>query len=304
MHSKSDLKTMMLPISMVTGALFYPWMGYLTFLSPYLIFIMLTITYCKMEPKDIKPHGNEAYLLCVQLVLSGLVYGVLSLWNRTIAGGVFICVFVPTATAAPVITSLLGGSLSRVATYSLLVNIVVALIGPAVLAGIGEHADMTFRESFLLICSKVLPLLLMPMALAFLLRYYLPGIHKIIARHQKWSFYIWAISLFIVVGSSVSFAINNWRAELTMTMVWLAIGALIVCVLQFWIGRRVGRHFGDAVSGGQSLGQKNTLLAVWLALAYLNPIASIAPASYVAWQNIINSWQLMRAGKVDGSTDD
>ena len=79
-----------------------------------------------------------------------------------------------------------------------------------------------------------------------------------------------------------------------MTMIWLALGALIVCVLQFWIGRKVGRRYGDAVSGGQSLGQKNTLLAVWLALAYLNPIASIAPASYVAWQNIINSWQLMR----------
>ena len=40
--------------------------------------------------------------------------------------------------------------------------------------------------------------------------------------------------------------------------------------------------------------QKNTVLAVWLALAYMNPIASIAPAAYIACQNIVNSWQIMK----------
>ena len=77
-------------------------------------------------------------------------------------------------------------------------------------------------------------------------------------------------------------------------MIWLALGALAVCLIQFKIGRMVGRRFGDPVSGGQGMGQKNTVLAVWIALAYMNPVASIAPASYIAWQNIINSWQIMR----------
>ena len=163
MHARPNLKTMMLPIAMLGGALFYPWMGYLTFLSPYLIFVMLTITYCKMEPSDIRPHRFEWSLLGVQLAISGLVYLLLSGWNHTIAGGVFICVFVPTATAAPVITSMLGGSLARVTTYSLLVNIVVAASGPGILAAIGEHAEMSFWESMMLICSKVVPLLLAPM---------------------------------------------------------------------------------------------------------------------------------------------
>ena len=46
------------------------------------------------------------------------------------------------------------------------------------------------------------------------------------------------------------------------------------------------------ISGAQSLGQKNTVLAVWLALNYLNPLVSAAPAAYVAWHNIVNSWQI------------
>ena len=78
-------------------------------------------------------------------------------------------------------------------------------------------------------------------------------------------------------------------------MTWLALGALAVCLLQFKIGRAVGRRFGDPVAGGQGLAQKNTVLAVWLALAYMNPVASIGPAAYIAWQNIVNSWQLIKA---------
>lgn len=77
-------------------------------------------------------------------------------------------------------------------------------------------------------------------------------------------------------------------------MAALTLGALVVCLIQFKIGRMVGRRFGDPIAGGQGLAQKNTVLAVWLALAYMNPLASIGPAAYIAWQNIINSAQLMR----------
>lgn len=294
MHVKSNLKTLMLPIAMVGGAVFYRWMGYVTFLSPYLIFAMLTITYCRLQPRDLKPSRFDAVMLGVQMSLSVLVLCALWWFNPIVAGGVFICVFIPTATAAPVITSMLGGSISKVATYSLASNLAVAVTGPVILAAIGDHPELTFLQSFGLICSRVLPLLLCPIALAFILKAALPKVHTAIAKSQQASFYLWAISLFIVVGSSVAFAIQKYSPPNLAVMVELCVGALIVCLLQFKIGRRVGWKFGDPVAGGQGLGQKNTVLAVWLALAYLDPIASIAPASYVAWQNIINSWQIMR----------
>lgn len=283
----------MLPVALIGGAIFHQWMGYLTFLSPYLIFAMLFITYCKLRPSDFKLTREECLLLVIQFILSGIVYGALVWWDHTVAEGVFICVFVPTATAAPVITSMLGGSISKVATYSLLCNLAVAAVGPVVLAWIGDAPDMSFTESFLRILSQVVPLLLGPLIVALLLRYIAPKIHSKILNHQQLSFYLWAISLFIIVGSCVSFAISHWRPENSLTMIWLTFGALGACILQFIVGRKLGRHFGDPVSGGQSLMQKNTVLAVWLALAYMNPIASIAPAAYIAWQNIINSCQLM-----------
>ena len=283
----------MLPIAMVGGILFYPWMGYVQFLSPYLIFTMLFITYCRLDFRHISLGRFQWVLLAVQMLIAAASYFSLVWANHTVAEGVFICVFIPTATAAPVICAMLGGSLPKLATYSLLCNVFVAIVGPFVLALVGD-TEYGFLESFLMILRMVMPLLLGGIVASLLIRNVLPKFHEAVKNHQSISFYLWAVSLFIIVGGCVSFIINHYRPEDLWTMVWLALGALVVCLIQFKIGRMVGRRFGDPVSGGQGMGQKNTVLAVWIALAYMNPVASIAPASYIAWQNIINSWQIMR----------
>ena len=296
MHSTyfQHKRNLVMPAALVGGAIFSKWMGYITFLSPYLIFMMLLITYCRLSPKQIHPSKFDWQLLIIQILISGLTYVLLFWWNHILAEGVFICVFVPTATAAPVITSMLGGDIKKVVTYSLVSNLFVAVTGPIILAAIGDGKDYTFARSFVLILSEVAPLLLMPMITAFILRYAWPSMHERINRHQQLSFYIWAVSLFIIVGGCVSFAINAWTPKATWQMVGLFIGAGVVCLIQFNVGRRFGVKYGDPISGGQSLMQKNTVLAVWLAMAYMNPIASIGPASYILWQNIINSWQIAR----------
>lgn len=283
-----------MPVALIGGALFYKWMGYVTFLSPYLIFAMLFITYCRLSPRQIKPGKFDLHLLIIQLLLSGSTYAILSGFNHILAEGVFICVFVPTATAAPVITSMLGGDIKKVVTYSLASNLVVASVGPLILAAVGDNASMSFGQSFLLILSQVAPLLLVPLLAAFGLQKVWPSLHSKVAGHQQLSFYIWAVSLFIIVGGCVSFAINAWTPESTWLMLGLFTGAGAVCIVQFIIGRKIGYRYGDAVAGGQSLMQKNTVLAVWLAMAYMYPIASVGPAAYILWQNVLNSWQIAR----------
>lgn len=290
------LKPFMLPIAMAGGALFYPWMGYLQFLSPYLIFAMLFITYCRLDFRHIRLERFQWFLLAVQMLISAVAYLSIVWLDHTVAEGVFLCVFIPTATAAPVICQMLGGSLSKLATYSLLCNVFVAVAGPVVLAAVGD-TQYAFLDSFLMIMRMVMPLLLGPILLSLILRKLSPSLHETVKAHQSVSFYLWALSLFIIVGGCVSFIINHFDSERIPTMIFLALGSLAVCLLQFKVGRIIGRRFGDPVSGGQGLGQKNTVLAVWIALAYMNPLASVAPASYIAWQNIINSWQIMRHKK-------
>ena len=76
-------------------------------------------------------------------------------------------------------------------------------------------------------------------------------------------------------------------------MLWLLlITPLTVCLIQFALGKAIGHHWGDSISAGQALGQKNTVVGIWLTLTFLNPLAAVAPGAYVLWQNLVNGWQL------------
>lgn len=293
---RNRLKPWMLPIAMLTGVILHNYISYVAFLSPYLIFVMLLITYCKVSVRHFRVDGSMWVLLAVQVVGALLIYFILRGFNEAVAQSIFICVFCPTATAAPVITGMLGGKIERTATYSLLSNLVVAITAPVILAYMGEGNDMNLLASSQRIAINVLPLILGPLIVAILMKLTVPRVREAIAGHQGLSFYIWAVSLVIVVGNAVSFIMAE-PASCIPEIIIIAVLSLGVCLLQFYIGRCVGTRYGDRIAGAQSLGQKNTVLAIWLALTYLNPIASVGPACYIAWHNTVNSYQIYRRAK-------
>lgn len=294
---RASLKLWMLPIAMAGGIVFHNAMDYLAVLSPYLIFIMLLITYCKISPSQLRITRLSWSLLSIQIIGGIAVYMLLKPLGETLAQAGFICIFCPTATAAPVITGMLGGSVPRLATFSLVSNFTVAITAPIMFTFMGAHGhgpELSFIEVAALISLKVVPLILGPLLLAMVMRLTAPRVHKAIATRQGLSFYIWAVSLFIVVGKAVSYVITHIGERGAGGMLMLAIAgiSLAVCCLQFIIGRKIGHRCGDKIAGAQGLGQKNTVLAIWMALTFLNPVSSIGPAAYVAWQNTINSIQL------------
>lgn len=287
------LKPWMLPIAIALGMIFHNVAGKLTFLSPYLIFLMLFITFCRINPREIKITRLSPALLSIQILGSLAAYYILRSYDVAVAQGMMICILCPTATAAPVITGMLGGSVPRLVTYSLVSNLAVALLCPFILPevsghemGVGEMA-----ESFRHIASSIIPLIILPLVVAMVFRRVAPKIHQMVSTHQSVGFYMWAVSLLIVVGSAVSFVMSEpW--ERVPEMIVLALGAGVACALQFFAGRRIGGLCGDKIAGAQGLGQKNTILAIWIALTYLDPISSVAPAAYIAWQNTFNSIQI------------
>lgn len=294
-------KTWMLPIAMLTGALFHDFFASLAFLTPYLIFLMLLAPYSKLTFHRIRMTRFHLSLLGIQVFGALALYGIIRLFDPIIAQGVFICILVPTATSAAVITGMLGGSITTLATYCLLSNFTVALISPVIFSWVGEHVSMPFAQSFGIICRQMFPLLILPFLLVIALKRFLPRVHEKLRQNQQVSFYLWALSLTIVMGNTASFLIRqeavNYNRE-----IWIAGGALLVCVLQFIIGRRIGARFANRIAGAQGLGQKNTVLAIWMAQTYLNPITSVGAASYVVWQNLINSWQLWHKRRQDERT--
>ena len=288
---RQRIKPWILPIAMVAGMLFHDFMGQIEFIAPYLIFIMLFITFCRVKPHEFRITALSWSLLSVQIIGALALYFIIAPMSVDVAQGTFICVFCPTATAAPVITGMLGGSVPRLATFSIISNIAVALLAPVIFTLMGSDAGIPFSDALLTISAKVMPLIILPLVLALCLLKISPKVHRAVAEKQAVSFYIWAVSLFIVVGRAVSFIMDE-PSEAIPKMIILAIFSGIVCCAQFWIGRKIGRRCGDKIAGAQGLGQKNTVLAIWMALTYLHPVSSVAPAAYVAWQNTSNSAQL------------
>ncbi|MEG0498454.1 MAG: transporter, partial [Alistipes sp.] len=205
-----------------------------------------------------------------------------------VAQGGLICVLAPIAMAAVVIGGMLGANVTTMATYSLLCNMVIALVAPVILTFTG-NGTCTFAE----ILARIAPLLIMPFAGAQVCRFLAPKAARWIGNHSQISFYMWLMSLSVVLARTTSFILDLHNADFS-TEILLALIALVLCLLQFKIGRMLGRKYGDATAGGQSLGQKNTVLAVWMAQSFLNPISSIAPTAYIVWQNLVNSYQIYR----------
>ena len=59
---------------------------------------------------------------------------------------------------------MLGGSVPRLATFSIVSNVTVAIAAPLLFTMMGSEADITFLESVTLIATRVVPLIILPLS--------------------------------------------------------------------------------------------------------------------------------------------
>ena len=291
--SNHQLKSILMPVAMVIGALLCRPLAVVEqatagTLTPILIAAMLFVTFCRVDIRAMRLSTIHIWMLAVQFIGSIAVYHLVEpLLGEVIAEGAMICVLAPIAMAAVVIGGMLGANVTTMVTYSLICNIATAIIAPMILHHYGD-GTCTFAE----IIGRVAPTLVAPFVVAQILRYLKPKAAEWFASRSSISFYLWLVSLILVLGRTTAFIIDA-DAEIA-TQVELAAISLVLCIVQFSIGRMLGKLLGDTVAGGQSVGQKNTILAVWMSQQFLNPIASIAPTAYIIWQNFVNSFQIYR----------
>lgn len=291
--SSHTLRTLSMPLGMVVGALLCrqivvldSWSG--GWITPVLIFIMLFFTYCRVDITKMRVTMMHFWLFAAQVVGAMVLYTLCEPLGQTVAQGAMICALAPIAMAAVVIGGMLGANIENMTTYSLLCNVATAFVAPFILSWTG-NGECTLTQ----ILTKVAPLLVAPFIAGQFCRFALPRVAGWVADRSRYSFYIWLFSLTIVVGRTTAFVIDHSVTDIT-TEIILAVVAAVICIAQFALGRKIGAKYGDVVAGGQSLGQKNTILAVWMAQSFLNPLSSVAPTAYIIWQNIVNSYQIYK----------
>ena len=302
----------MLLIAMFTGAAAYliyysipglssagPFLHHaVAILQPLLLFMMLFLTFCRIDPRDMRPRKWHIWLLLFQsgmFVSLAVLLGLLPKFH----GGVLIesamlCLICPTATAAAVVTGKLGGDMSGLTTYTILINLVTAILVPLFVPIVHPVEGITFFTAFSMIMAKVFPLLICPCLLAWIVRFAMPRFHRKIIRHENLPFNIWAVSLMLAILMTTRSIVHS-----TVPFIYqagIAAVSLACCALQFWAGKKIGSRYGAKITAGQSLGQKNTVFAIWMGYTFMTPVTSVAGGFYSIWHNVYNSWQLYRKG--------
>lgn len=293
------LKQWALLVAIVTGAVGHAFFSRFSALSPFLLMAMLLFTFCGMSLKTVRIHRLHVILLALQLVGSLASYMILVHWNALAAQTVGLILLVPTATAAATITGMLGGSVGFLATYVFLgtfFSIVAApLLVPVMAPG---HVDMPFLTSMISVLFKVGPILVLPLVCALLLQRFAPNVCEGIIRRSIVSYYLWVIMLLILMGSTFDMLLAPGRKDVG-TEVVIAGAGVVVCMLQFMVGKFVGGLYHHRISAGQALAQKNLMLAMWLAFQYFDPLVVVGLAAYSIAQNVFNATQLWLKGRMD-----
>ena len=262
-------RSYVLPVAIILGLLLHRWCAMFSFLVPYIIFTILLLTFSAVDIKRLRMGWLDIWLMLFQITVSLGSYLILK-W--------------------------LGANRETVTAYTIIGNLMVAIVAPIYFSFIGNQQDMPFFESFWMILRRVGTVIGLPFFAAWALQVWWPKGHDFLSRHRGKSFYLWSFALLFTLGQTIDFIFlhgeGNWHS-----IIWLGIASLLFCIVQFGFGRWLGAKYGDKISGGQLLGQKNTAMGIWMANYYLTPLASVFMAFYSVFQNVWNSWQMWQAGK-------
>ncbi len=316
------IKNWTLPVAMVTGVGVYLLFHYVPMLQPVgrwyapyndhilpvFMFLVLFVTFCKVDFKRLLPVKWHLWIGVQQLVFIMALLAIILGFDLTgkalvMLEAIMVCVIGPCASAAAVVTAKLGGSLEEMTTYTFISNFISALLIPACFPLLpstdGEVVTVEFVPLFLEILWQVGMVLVLPLVFAYIVKHAFHRLHRRIVGVKDLSYYLWGASLVVVTGTTMMNIFDAWEHTSMIFLIAIAAMALILCIVQFATGRFIGHYFDKTIEAGQSLGQKNTAFAIWVATAFLNPLSSVGPGCYILWQNIINSveiWMFRRKG--------
>jgi len=303
------LKEWTLPVAIALGTILYLLFAYIPLLEPagevmggvmdwlfpMSVFFTLFVTFTKLDFHKMRPANWHVHLIAAQLLLTALLVALILLLDlqgaaRIIAEAALVCVIAPCASASSVVTGKLGGDINQMATFTLISSLLCAVTIPTAFPLLEKAAHVSFATASALILQRIALVMLLPLALGWAVRHLWRRLYQFIVRHPNLGFYTWGFSLAITTGVTVR---NICHSGLSLPLLLLiALVSFLACLVQFQLGRSIGRVVGERVCTRQGMFQKNTAMTILMATLYLSGAASIGAGCYVIWQNIINSYEL------------
>ena len=287
----------MIVIPLAAG-MFVPRAACLGFLIDPLLMAMLFMIYLQLNVRELRPRAAHWAILGANIAVGVAAYLVFLLTgNKDLAQAAFFVGITPTATAAPVIMNLLRGRVGFVVSGFVVTNIGISLALVPLIPAVTGQLEFGFM---LKVLRSLLLIMALPLALALLLRRFVPSAETWPKRFKMLSLSMWSVMLFIISARASDFLREKDVSP------WIVVGiagiAALLCAVNFTLGyfivpRRLRRE------GSQTLGQKNTMLTLSLATTFASPLAALGPTFYVICHNLWNSCQLFMFDRRDAKRE-
>lgn len=276
-------------LAIIVGAIFSD-AHVLTAVIRYNLMVMLFFTFITVSFNPQLLRRDHFKVLTANIALPILLFLLWRTWDPETAMAILVIGLAPTAAGAPVITTFLKGRVDHVTVSILLISPAMALLIPFFLPLL-LSADMQEIQ----VVDVLVPVFLVvfvPLVLSFLIKVSLPAVVPYITQAAKVNFYLFLFNVFIASAKATDFIRHDEQAN-WVSIVSIGLGITFLGLLLFKLGERLGAP-DLKLENSMSLGRKNTMFALWLALTFVGPLAALGPMLYILFQNVYHSVAMYR----------
>lgn len=257
----------------------------LTAVIRYNLMVMLFFTFITVTFNPNLLRLDHFKVLAANIILPIVVFLLVRIWDVETAMALLVIGLAPTAAGAPVITTFLKGRVDHVTVSILLLSPAMALLIPFFLPLVLSSGAVEIQVLDVLI--PVFTVVFVPLVLSFLIKKVMPLAIPYIAKASKVNFYLFLFNVFIASAKATDFIRNDEQAN-WVSILSIGIGVTVLGLILFQLGERLGVP-ELKLENSMSLGRKNTMFALWLALTFVGPLAALGPMLYILFQNIYHS---------------
>lgn len=298
------MSAMIRPLALICSFVvgwFVPQGATLAWIIPWIVGFMLFMVFLGLNAHKLALRRSHYLILALNLLIPVFAYIVVGQCTKPgsqIALAAFFTGLAPTATAAPAIAGFLKREAEYVVSGLLLTTFAVSIALPALLPwALQQHEGIAeFFDAFLHVAKSVALTILLPIALARIVRVIYPNSKTWTKRGKNLTFAAWIFMVTIIACRTSKF-INAPENNVSATIL-LEVGAisLAICAFNFIVGYFIGEK-DKREEASQTLGQKNTAAMIVFATMYAEPIVALGPTMYVLWHNLWNAIQLAYVGE-------
>jgi BASS family bile acid:Na+ symporter len=271
-------------IAILTG-LMLPELASLSGLIRYGLMFMLMVSLSELELRLKDFSIVHLRLILLNFLIPFGLWFILKDLNPELALTAFVTGLAPTAMAVPVMLSMLRLKISFGVFAVFLSNFSIALLIPWLLPLLAKDAAVPHSLN---IAIPIMTLLLIPLCFAQILKR--TKLKPLLIRSKPLAWYVWIFMITIASARAAEFITGQQLGFADLLPVfWVA---LSIAVLSFGLGYLWGGAFKAEAS--QCLGQKNTLLMIWLSLNFLSPYQALGPIIYLMIHNTWSGFLLIK----------